>query len=264
MADLADGLRLAVTTFTVVPARPATLSRSAAAVAMATGPALGAALGALIAATAGALVVGGAPPLLAGTVAVTLSALLTRGLHLDGLADSVDALGSYRRGDAALAIMKKSDVGPFGVAALVLTLLAQAACLAALAAPLAGPGADSGGWWSLVVGGAVALAAGRLSATWRCRRGTAAARPGGLGALVAGTVGPVGLALSGALVLLIAVAAVPGRPWHGPLAVLVALTATAAAQRRLTRRIGGVTGDVLGAGIELTTTLTLAGLTLAP
>ena len=47
------------------------------------------------------------------------AALLTRGLHLDGLADTVDALGSYRRGDAALDIMKKPDIGPFGVVALV-------------------------------------------------------------------------------------------------------------------------------------------------
>ncbi|HEU4425119.1 MAG TPA: adenosylcobinamide-GDP ribazoletransferase, partial [Pilimelia sp.] len=126
------GLRLAVTTFTVVPLRPGPVDRRAAAVAMALAPALGAALGA----AAGGAVLGaaalGTPPVLAGVIGVAAGALLTRGLHLDGLADTVDALGSYRSGEAALAIMRKPDVGPFGVTALVLVLLAQAAALAAL------------------------------------------------------------------------------------------------------------------------------------
>ncbi|NEC49139.1 adenosylcobinamide-GDP ribazoletransferase, partial [Actinospica acidiphila] len=57
-------------------------------------------------------------------------AALTRGLHLDGLADTADGLGSGRPAEDALRIMKQSDVGPFGVLTLVLVLLVQVAALA--------------------------------------------------------------------------------------------------------------------------------------
>jgi adenosylcobinamide-GDP ribazoletransferase len=184
---------------------------------------------------------------------VATGALLTRGLHLDGLADTVDALGSYRRGPAALDIMKKPDVGPFGVAALVLVLLVQAAVLAAL----------SDRSWSAVVAGVVAATAcGRLAVSWACRRGVPAARPEGLGALVAGTVSRPVLGVATVAVAALAVPAVPGRPWQGPLAVAVALTVELLLLRHVVRRLGGVTGDVLGASVEITATLVYLGLVL--
>ena len=65
-------------------------------------------------------------------LALAALALLTRGLHLDGLADTADGLGPLRGRERALQVMHQSDVGPFGVATLVLTLLLQIACLAAL------------------------------------------------------------------------------------------------------------------------------------
>ena len=58
--------------------------------------------------------------------------MLTGGLHLDGLADTADGLGSRRPAAAALDIMRRSDIGPMGVAALVLVLLIQVAALAAV------------------------------------------------------------------------------------------------------------------------------------
>ncbi|HEY0700458.1 MAG TPA: adenosylcobinamide-GDP ribazoletransferase, partial [Micromonospora sp.] len=119
------GARLAVTTFTVLPLRAGRVDRSTAAVAIALAPAVGAALGLVLAGLLLALD-GPGPALVAGASTVAAGALLTRGLHLDGLADTVDALGSYRTGPAALEIMKKPDVGPFGVVALVLVLLVQA------------------------------------------------------------------------------------------------------------------------------------------
>jgi adenosylcobinamide-GDP ribazoletransferase len=78
-----------------------------------------------------------------------------------------------------------------------------------------------------------------------------AARPGGLGATVAGSqpswVAPVwwvALAAAG-------IAAVPGRPWQGPLAVAVAAAMVVGLSAHTRRRFGGMTGDVLGAANEL-------------
>ncbi|MBE1492531.1 adenosylcobinamide-GDP ribazoletransferase [Plantactinospora soyae] len=249
---LAAGGRLALTTFTVAPLRAGRVDRSTAGTAMALAPAVGVLLGVLLGAVLGVLGAV-APPLVAGGVTVAVAALLTRGLHLDGLADTVDALGSYRSGPAALQIMRQPDVGPFGVTALVLVLLLQAASLAALAGRP---------WPALLAAVAAGAATGRLAVSWACRRGVPAARPDGLGALVAGTVGPVTLAGLSVGVALLAVPSVPGRPWQGPLAVAAALAGTLLLVRHLVRRVGGITGDVLGAVVELGTTLFYLGLVL--
>ncbi|GIF21053.1 adenosylcobinamide-GDP ribazoletransferase [Actinoplanes tereljensis] len=240
------GLRLAVTTLTVFPVRGGRVDREAARWAMSLAAAVGAALGAVLAALLWGLREAGAQPLVAAAVTVAAAALLSRGMHLDGLADTVDALGSYKQGDAALEIMKKSDIGPFGVAAIALTLLIQTASLATISP------------WVLIA----AFAAGRVAITLACRRGVPAARPEGLGALVAGTV-PVPVALGAAIIVTVAAAAAtPGRPWQGPVAVAVALLAVVLLLRHAARRFGGITGDVLGAAVELATTLALVGLSL--
>jgi adenosylcobinamide-GDP ribazoletransferase len=98
-----------------------------------------------------------------------------------------------------------------------------------------------------------------------CRRGVAAARREGLGALVAGTVRPVIPAVITLAVLAAAVAAVTvsavviGEPlgWTLPLAVAAGLAAAFVLQRHAVRRMGGITGDVLGALIEVAATVTL-------
>ncbi|MEU6203862.1 adenosylcobinamide-GDP ribazoletransferase [Micromonospora musae] len=247
------GARLALTTFTTLPVRAGRIDRAVAGTAMSLAPAVGALLGAVL---AGVLLLLAAvtAPLVAAGVTVGVGALLTRGLHLDGLADTVDALGSYRRGAAALEIMKKPDVGPFGVVALVVVLLVQAAALAELAGR---------SWPACLAAVVAATAAGRLGVTLACRRGVPAARPEGLGALVAGTVGPPAVALGAVAVALVAAAAVPGRPWQGPLAVAVALAVAQALLAHVVRRLGGVTGDVLGATVEVVTTLVYLGLVLS-
>src|SRR5690349_572464 len=99
----------------------------------------GAALFPLVGAGIGAAVGGTAyglaqvlPALAAAGAALAIGALLTGGLHLDGLADSADALGGRSREDA-LAIMRDHAIGSYGAAALVLDLVVKAAALAALA-----------------------------------------------------------------------------------------------------------------------------------
>jgi adenosylcobinamide-GDP ribazoletransferase len=245
------GLRLAVTLLTAiplpggrrggVPAGPP--ARRVAAAAMTWAPAVGLLLGAVAAGVLElAARVAHTGPLLAAVLAVTALALLTRGLHLDGLADLADGLGSRRPAEAALAIMKRSDIGPFGVVTLVLTLAVQVAALAQ--AQALGRGVPA------VVAAAVA---GRLSLTWACRRGVPAARGSGLGVLVAGTVPP---AIPAALTL----AALGGGYAYGiiiPIAVAAGLAASLALSTLAVRRLGGITGDVLGALVEVTAAVCL-------
>jgi adenosylcobinamide-GDP ribazoletransferase len=190
-------------------------------------------------------------PFAGAVLALGALALLTRGLHLDGLADTADGLGPIRERNRSLQVMRQGDVGPFGVAALVLTLLLQAASAAALLA-------RDGGW--LAVWTAVVTA--RLAMTRTGLPGVPTAEGSALGAAVAGTVSRPWLA--GWLVLAAAgsaaaAAAVGGqRLAIGTLAALVAgLLAAEALRHRATARLGGVTGDVMGAMGEVAATVAL-------
>jgi adenosylcobinamide-GDP ribazoletransferase len=250
---LVGGLRLAATTFTVLPVRSGPVTRATAAVAMRTAAVFGLGLGLAVGGVAAGLRALHSPGLLIAVIVVALTALLTRGLHLDGLADTVDALGSYRGAPRALAIMKSPEVGPFGVAAIGLALLIP---VAAIAGVLGRP------WWALLATLGTGYASGRLAVTWACRRGVPAARPDGLGALVAGSVGVPTLALATLLTAALGGLAVPHRPWQGPVAVLAAVAGTVALTTHVQRRIGGITGDVLGACVEIGTAISLIGLGL--
>jgi adenosylcobinamide-GDP ribazoletransferase len=242
------GLRLAVTLLTAIPLpgrrqRPAAPGRRTAAAAMYWAPLVGLLSGA---ASAGVLLLatryGRTGPLLAAALAVTAAAVLTRALHLDGLADFADGLGSGRPADEALAIMKRSDIGPFGVVTLVLVVLLQVSALARAQELGRGPVA--------VLAAAVAA---RLAITLACRRGVPAARPGGLGALVAGS---VRLLPAGVLVLA-ALAAAGAVRWIFAVAIAAGLAVSVAATMLAVRRLGGITGDVLGALAEITATTCL-------
>jgi adenosylcobinamide-GDP ribazoletransferase len=240
-----DALRLAVTTFTVFPLRTGELDRRAAGRAMSAAPVVGALLGLVVAAS----VVGlraVLPPALAGVIGVGLAALLTRGLHLDGAADTVDGLGSYRDRERALDIMKSPEVGPFGVVALIAVVLVQSLSLAVLPA-------------AAIV---VAFAVGRLAVTLGCVRGVPAARPSGLGAFVAGSVAPAIAVIASVVVAAASLLAVPGRPWQGPLAVAAALLAVLVLRGHVVRRLGGITGDVLGFLVEAATCVAMVGLAI--
>jgi cobalamin 5'-phosphate synthase/cobalamin synthase len=198
-------------------------------------PVVGAGVGAAVGGTAYGLAQVVPSPVAAGA-ALGVGALLTGALHLDGLADTADALGARTR-EAALAIMRDHAVGTYGTVALVLDLLVKAAALAALAGR------------SRVV--LEALAAGALSR----------AVPVVLGLLLpdvrregAGAAFRVTPAAAAAAVVLAAALAVPA----GPLLIAVAAAAALVLGAWLRRWLGGRTGDTLGAATELVETTVLA------
>jgi adenosylcobinamide-GDP ribazoletransferase len=146
---------------------------------------------------------------------------------------------------------------------LIMTLLLQVAALSQ---------AESAGHGRGPAALIAATVTSRLAMTWACRRGVPAARPDGLGALVAGSVRPAVPAAVTAVTLIAATAAVVisatagGHPlgWTLPLAVVAGLGAALALQRHAVRRVGGITGDVLGALAEIAATVTLVVAAMGP
>ena len=180
-------------------------------------------------------------------------AALTRGLHLDGLADTADGLGPLRGRERALQVMRAGDVGPFGVVTLVLDPAAAGRL------PRRCCSTVDGGWLALAGGH------GRRPGGHGPHRPAGGRRRGGssLGAAVAGTVSRgwlAGTACCGRW-----------RPWpppraagHGSTAGRLAAGAPScgwlaaeALRRRASARLGGVNGDVMGAMGEVTATVAL-------
>jgi adenosylcobinamide-GDP ribazoletransferase len=239
-----DGLRLAFGTLTALPVPPPTrVDRRVAGHGMLLAPFAVLPFAALTAGMAWAgRAIGVSAPVTACLVVAVL-VLGTRAMHLDGLADTADGLSASYDRDRALEVMRRGDVGPSGVAAVALVLLLDAAAVSAVVQTGAGP---------LLVALAVLLSRHGLS--WACVRGVPAARPEGLGATVAGSVARPALALVSVLLLALAVvgASAAGRPWWVGAAIWGAVVLTAAAVVvRANRRLGGITGDVLGATVEI-------------
>lgn len=243
MGDVAAGLRLALGTFTVIPVGVVDTSRRAAGAAMVLAPvaALPVATGVGGVTYAGHLV--RLPPMVVGFLAVAVSALLTRCMHLDGLADVVDGLGSGWDRDRALTVMKRGDVGPMGAVALVVVAGLQATSIAAL---IGHPLTVMAAW-----------IAGRTACTLLAS-GLPPVRGSGLGALMTRTVHPLAAmsVTAGVCALVVAVAAADGlSPGGGAVAVLVAGVICTFVVRRCLHRLGGINGDVFGAAVELATTV---------
>ncbi|HWF81149.1 MAG TPA: adenosylcobinamide-GDP ribazoletransferase [Streptosporangiaceae bacterium] len=239
--------RAAVSLFTIVPVGgPAEIDRAMAGRIVFWLPVIGGVLGVL--AAAGMLAVeatghGLARRLLAATVALAILGVLTGCLHLDGLADTADGLGSRKPKDQALDIMRKSDIGPMGVSALVFVLLVDLFALAALPA----------GWVSAI---AIATAAITGRAAVVLATALPPARPEGFGALIAGAAPrrTQGAAITLPLAVVLAAAAATGGPmlvWRAAAAILAGLGAVALLAHTARRRLGGTTGDVFGAMIEV-------------
>lgn len=237
------GLRLAVGTLSIVPVGELPeINRTSARWAMVLAP-----FAALPAAALAAFVAWAGPtvhlsPLVTGILIVAGLGWVTRAMHWDGLADTADGLAASWSRERALEVMRKGDTGPVAVGVLLVILGSDAACAAAILA-------DSAGW--LLVGAAVV--ASRASCTVITVRGLPAARPDGLGVVVADNVPiPAVVGTAGVVLAVLAVLAIPsGHVVLALVAGLFGLAAVGILAIRCRTVLGGVSGDVLGAGIEI-------------
>lgn len=193
------------------------------------------AAGALIGAAVGGVAAGMwqlVPPLLAAAVAVTAGLLITGAFHEDGLADIADAFGGGWTVDRRLEILKDPRHGSYGVAAMCSSVVVRIVALGSLGSPAA-----------MFAAAVAAHTVGRVSAVGLMISRPALDRPGlgsdytrslHLPACIAGMTAGIGLA------------AVAVGWWAAPLAG-AALLAAAAVGWLAHRKIGGISGDVLGA-----------------
>jgi adenosylcobinamide-GDP ribazoletransferase len=233
----ADAVRGAVAFLTRVPVGRRPLTEDDVARGAALFPLVGAAVGAAVGGTA-VLLDPTLPPLLAAALAVAAELVLTGALHVDGLADTADALGAATR-ERALEIMRDSRIGAFGACAVAVDLLVRTAAVAALLE-------RGGALVSLTAAGALGRAAILpLAALLPYARPTGGLSERiGVPAAVLGGAAAVGLAL--------ALAGWTGAAMIGAAALMTALLGIA-----YRRRFGGITGDLLGAAVEVTVAASL-------
>jgi adenosylcobinamide-GDP ribazoletransferase len=198
-------------------------------------PVVGAGIGVVAGLAAGGLE-GPLPPLVAGGLAVAVALVLTGALHLDALADTADAFGAGTR-ERALEIMHDPRIGAFGVAAVVVALLVEAAAVGALA--------DAG---DAVSGFTVAGAESRAVAAPLAVALPYARTEGGTGSVLSGRISAGSSAVAGVLALLIAVLLLG---WDGLAVAGIAAAIAIACGIGSRLWLGGVTGDTLGATVQL-------------
>lgn len=186
------------------------------------------------------------PAILAAALVLLIWVLISGGLHLDGLADTVDAwVGGYGDRERTLAIMKDPSSGPMGVSALVLLLLVKFSAVVVVF--------QQAQWQALLLAPLLARAA--LPPLFSL---TPYVRPGGLGeALKQHQPQLLGwmqtLLLAGAVVV-----CVPG----GWMLLLVWVMFILYWRQRCMTRIGGITGDTAGALVEMIEALMLVVIVL--
>ena len=242
MIGLCRELRLAISFLTRLPVgSPPEVSALQLARGLAFFPLVGLLLGAGLA-LADAALTGLLPRPVGDALLLALLALLTGALHLDGFADLCDGVGGGRDREAALRIMKDSCIGAFGAVGLVLLLLVKYQALLAVPAslkPLALLLLPVAGRWAPVA----------LTVAIPYLRG-----PEGTGAAFAAHAGRRELLLASLTLLAVAggLFGLPGVALCGGLTVMIAVFGA-----WIKHRLGGVTGDVLGASVELVELLTL-------
>ena len=203
------------------------------------------AVGVLVGGAAGGalwLVSGATTAAVGAVAALGVLAVLTGALHLDGLADTADGLLGGATRERRLDIMRDPRVGSYGLVAVVLVLLGDWAALSSVP-PLQALVA-------LLAGGALAR-----FAVVCVLFGLPYARPEGVGSAAKGGPAPLELAVAGVTAML------PfALDWrHGLLAVALVAAATVGLAALARARIGGATGDVYGAVVELGQLAALVG-----
>jgi adenosylcobinamide-GDP ribazoletransferase len=195
-------------------------------------PVVGAGVG-VLGGLAAAGLEGPLPELVAGALGLATAIALTGGLHVDALADAADALGAER--ERALEIMRDARIGAFGATAVAVAVLVEAGSLGALAA-------QGDAVRGFLVAGALSRATAPLLA-----RALPYARPSGTG----GVLSPGGAAAPVAGAVLATGAAVLCFGWVGVEVAAAAAIVAAACGLASRAWLGGVTGDTLGATIQL-------------
>ena len=229
-APLGEALRLL--TILPTPGLPAADEKSVVR-SLAAFPLVGLVVGALVAAVGALADALWGPPLRSIAVVVAWM-IVTAGLHLDGVADSGDALLSWRSRERKLEILRDSRIGTMGALALVTVVLLKVGALVSL-----GPS-----WWR---GALLAPVCGRWAAVYAVSR-FPAARPDGMGRVFHDHVRRRDLVIATAFALVVCLAIVPS--WR-VLPLLGLWPVIHGMARRITASLGGLTGDTHGLLVEI-------------
>lgn len=182
------------------------------------------------------------PHLVVCCLLIVSEILFTKALHLDGLADTIDGLSASKDREEVLAIMRQGRVGAFGVVGLVMIILAKLTLLYSLPSPY-------------ILGALILMATyGRWSLVFSAYFYPYARKKGGIGRPFVNLIEPKELIV--ATIITFGVSLIFAR-WATAILFLISIAGLVALNSFLKKRIGGVTGDTLGAGCELVEVITL-------
>lgn len=238
--------KLGLAFLTVVPVRfrEGEVSEADLAASRRTYPLVGAFIGLALAGISLALSASGATPSVSAFCLTAAAVVLTGGIHIDGVADTADGLFLAGGPGRRLVVMRDPHVGSFGVTAVVLTLLGKYAVVSGLSGTTRA--------WALLAAGVVSRSLVLVSA------GTSAyARNEGTGRVLIDATDRRDAVVAGAAALCVG--------WGcsgeaGLVAAGVTVAFAVVASRAVSARLGGITGDTLGALVESGELLFLLGL----
>ena len=191
----------------------------------------------------------------AAVLAVAIAALITGAFHHDGLADMADAFGGGWTVEQRLEIMKDSRLGTYGSSALILAFAAEISVLASVEPAMGARAVIAGHCLSRAIA-VVTMRLAPLTGATGAEGASDAASPTGstpgmgrLGAAYAQDLSAVGAGLALAFALVVTAVAFAG--WQAVPATVIAVAAAIAVVALSVRKIGGITGDVLGAVQQL-------------